>query len=335
MAKQKKVVSIEDEFGGNAAVAAAEPGDTTTQVEDEVVAPEAPEAPPKETEEQVEEQDEGTAKPKAKSWKDLGLVGFEGKTDEEIAKAILEERARAGSEQRDHDFRRRVFGEQADELGELRKFKKEHEEKAAQSAKTDPLDLLPDMTDGEIVDFNKIYETNPVKAVLKYASPHLKKIISEQINSALTEQIGEAIGESMAAERTNLEFNDFRSKNEDAETYWPFMRTLDDERYLGKQSRPFSELYELAKLGPYAEGTVVNPLYEPTYLLMAKYPNMTFKEAHSFAKQQASSPEAAEKKRAALEKDITKIDSVNTASAVTQKSKGTGKIVTIEDEFGV
>ena len=55
-----------------------------------------------------------------KTWKDVGLEDFEGKSVEDIAKRIEQER-------RETDFREKKYGAQATELGELRKFREQVE----------------------------------------------------------------------------------------------------------------------------------------------------------------------------------------------------------------
>lgn len=326
MAKKKEeVVSIDDEFGN-------EPiGDDTDQSEkdkatEKAVTTETVEAPEVSEKDDASEQvsDQVTA-PAEKTWKDFGVDDFEGKSNEEIAEIV-----KIGRE--DIAFRRRILAEQADELGELRKFRTESEAKVkpAEEEKPDILDSMPEMTEGEILDFNKIYESHPVKAILKYGRPVIEQLVNQRVQDAIKGGVKSTITESIDGQRDSLDYANFLSRHEDAETYEPPMKMLDRPEHLGEQHRPYEELFGLAKLG-----VDKDPLYTPVYQLMSKYSNMTFKEAQQFAKQQMGSKEAAQVKRQKIQQDIDKIDAVNSSTTASAKSKTTGEIVTIDDEFQI
>lgn len=332
MAKEKKegteekveVHDIDNEF----ASAEDAPGVTTETKGKEVTTEEkAPETPAKE---EVLEKAEADA-PVPKTWKDLDLEDFEGKSQEEIARIIVQER-------RESEHSRKVYGEQGEELGALRKFKTDTEvEKAKPKEEKEPdlLDTMPEMTEGEILDFNAIYEKNPVKAMLKYGGATIKQMIASQLKESLAGKVEGAVGETIAEQKDSIAYSNFLSKHDDVETFLPLMHTLDSEKHLGLQNRPYEELYELAKLGPHTQGVIVNPLYQPIYSLMAEHPTFTFKKALKFTKQGMGAEEKAVEKKAEVKKTIDKIDSVNTASKGTPKSQGTKEIVTIDDEFEI
>lgn len=300
----------------------------TTETEKEKVTTEkAPEKPAKE---KVSEEAEADA-PVLKTWKDLDLEDFEGKSQEEIARIVVQER-------RESEHGRKVYGEQGEELGALRKYKTDTEaEKAKPKEEKEPdiLDQMPDqISDGEILDFNTKYEKNPTKTIFTKGRPILEQMIDLRVKEALAGKVEGAVGEGIAEQKDRIAFTNFKSRHDDAETFLPLMQTLDSEKHLGSQERSYEELFELAKLGPHTRGVVVDPLYNPVYQLMAKHPTLSFKEALAFAKQGAGAEKKAVEKKADVKKTIDKIDSVNTASKGTPKSQGTKEIVTIDEEFG-
>ncbi len=344
MAKGKKeeVVSIDDEFEANETPGKSSEDDTdqseagtlpdkdkTTASEQKATTtatlepPEAPEGD--EVSEQGSEQAAAAAGAE-KTWKDFGIEDFEGKSSEEIAAIVRRERE-------DSSFRRRVYGEQADELGGLRTFKTETEAKAkaaAEEKKPDLLEQMPDMTDGEVLDFNKIYEAHPVKAILKYARPVIEQLVQQQLQEAIKGGVKNTISESIGDQRDSLEYASFLQRHEDAETYLSAMKVLDKPEYLGEQSRSYEELYGLAKLS-----SEKSPLYAPVFQLMAKHPTASFKEAEQLAKQQLGAVGTAAKKREQIQQNIDKLDVVNSSTTASAKSKTTKGIVTIDDEFQI
>jgi len=274
-------------------------------------------------EEQVSEQADTTAKTE-RTWADLGVGDFEGKSNEEIARSVLQQ-------QKDSDFRNKIYGEQASELGELRKFKAEQQAKAAAPKEEVGLfEQIPDMTEGQIADYNALYEKNPVVTPLKLGESYIRKMIAQELQ-AQREDVKSFVGESIEAQRDSIAFTNFLGKHEDAQQYTPFMKFLDGEQYLGAQKRPYEDLYNLAVLGK-----AKDPLYDSAYQLMAKHPTLSFEDAKIFAKQKAGSEEQAAEKHQKLEKELDKIDSVNSSSSTAnRKSDTTRKMVTVDEEFNI
>lgn len=272
----------------------------------------------------VEEQVSETAETEEKTWKDLGLDEFEGKSTEEVAKIVLQRR-------KESEFRDKLYGDQANELGKLRKFKTEQEaakEKPEEKKeKVNLIDQLPDMSEGEILDFNTIYEKNPAKAFLKYGNNTIRQIIAEEFESR-QEDVERFVGKSIDEHKDSLAYSNFLDNTPDAEQYLPAMQTLDKDEYLGEQKRSYKELYNLAKLGQDND-----PLYKPVYRLILEN-NMTFTKAKTFASQLAGAEEKADTKRDKIQKTVEKIDAVNTSTA-SSKSKTDKKLVTIDDEFEI
>lgn len=335
MAKEKEnVVSIDDEFNesgntGQSEADALSEKDKATASEQKATttaALEAPEIPEgDEVSEQGSEQAAAAAETE-KTWKDFGVDDFEGKSSEEIAAIVRQERD-------DGNFRRKIYGEQAEELGELRKFRTETETakvKAAEEKKPDLLEQMPDMTDGEVLDFNKIYEAHPVKAILKYARPVIEQLIQHQLQEAIKGGVKNTITESIGDQRDSLEYASFLQRHEDADKYLSGMKVLDKPEHLGEQSRSYEELYGLAKLN-----SEKSPLYAPVFQLMAKHPTVSFKEAEQLAKQQMGAVGTAAKKKEQIQQNINKLDAVNSSTTASAKSKTTKGIVTIDDEFQI
>lgn len=332
MAKKKEdVVSIDNEFGSDETIGEPIKDETgqsekgkTTEIEEKVTTTEtveAPEAPEKdEVSEEVSDQVTVAAET-TKTWRDFGIDDFEGRTNEEIAEIIRRERE-------DSSFRRKVYGEQAEELGELRKLRAEAEKPAVEE-KPDIFDSMADMTEGEILDFNSIYEKHPVKAVLKYARPVIEQLVNQHLEEAIKGNVKTSITESIEGQRDSLDYGNFLSAHEDAETYLPAMKKLDGPEHLGEQHRSYEELHSLAKLGMDKD-----PSYAPVYQLMAKHPTFSFKEAQQFAKQQLGSVDAAKVKKEKIRREIDKIDAVNSSTTASAKSQ-TKKMVTIDEEFEI
>lgn len=332
MAKEKEgteeekvaVHDIDTEFGNTTEDA---PEVTTETEKEKVTTEKAPETPEKE--EVSDEAEADTTVPK--TWKDLDLEDFEGKSQEEIARIIVQER-------RESEHGRKVFGEQGEELGALRKYKTDAETEKAKPKEKEPdiLDQMPDqISDGEILDFNTKYEKNPTKTIFTKGRPILEQMIDLRVKQALEGKVEGAVGERIEEQKDKVAYSDFLSKHDDTETFLPLMETLDSEKHLGSQERSYEELFELAKLGPHTQGVVINPLYNPVYQLMAEYSNMSFKKALTFAKQGMGAEEKAVEKKAEVKKTIGKIDSVNTSTKGSPKSQGTKEVVTIEDEFKI
>lgn len=109
------------------------------------------------------------------SFAELGLPSFEGKSRKEVAQMItdLQSDVSKGNER---------YGTVANELGKLRKLAEKPAEKPEEK-KVDLIEEMPEMTAGEVADFNELYDKNPVKAVLKYGGPALNSLSRRKSNS--------------------------------------------------------------------------------------------------------------------------------------------------------
>lgn len=305
--------------------------DESFQGDDEKKSPEAAETAtattepekPEEPEEKPEEAPEPEPSEEEKPWEKLGLKRFDGMTQEQIAADILQI-------ERDVAWRKSVVDRQGEELGALRTFKKDKETPEEKPQEEAPLEM-PEMTEGEVLDFTQIYQTNPIKAVLKYGGDYIKNMITTQIKDSLPENIKSAVETSMGEQQDSLAYTNFLQRHEDLTTEQDsMMRVLDKEEYLGGQSRPYEDLYQLTVLcNP---GSTPDPLYQPTYDLMKQHRTMSLKQAKMFAKQQTLTGET-DKTRENLKKDVESIDAVNTTSTRKKVSNKVKDYKTVDEAF--
>lgn len=196
-----------------------------------------------------------------KKWSELGIPDFDGLNQDEIAKIIKQERE-------EFSFRNRLYGEQANELGELRK--KATEKPDTLPEKKEVQDGLRPMTESEIADYNAVYEKNPAAALIKYGNAELRKLIQDELKTKVKDEVGKSEQGITFA----IELRECYSKHSDMKDTEPFMRVLDDPKYLGNQSRKLEDLYQLSRLA-----LVKDELYNPVYELMSRFPAMDFAEA--------------------------------------------------------
>jgi len=256
---------------------------------------------PEEGEGDPADTESGSNETSEKTWEDLGLPKFEGKTREEIANEI--------------QWNNRRRGEQANELGQLRKEVAELKAAIPEKPKAEPKpieDRLGGMTVDQMEEFNDLYDKNPVAAILKYGEAPIQDIIDQRVRDALEAGMPDSINNIISEKTGAMEYSNFLATTPDAESYEPAMKILDSQENLGKQKRPYVELYELSRLG-----RAKDPLYEPVYQLCKKHPTMTFDEAKQIAVQISGSSGATKATAAKIEKTINKIDAANT----TAKSK--------------
>ena len=263
---------------------------------------------------ETEESGTATDETTAKTWKDFGLDRFDGKSIEEIATEIK--------------WRNEIQGRQSNELGELRAkveaLKKPKEEKG----KTDVLAQLPEMTRGEIVDFNEIWENDPRKAIAKYASPYIQQTVKDMLQEAFKGELGQTVQGALEQKSTDIELTTFLQTHEDGEAYIPSMQKLDATEYLGEQRRSLNELYELAKLG-----SKKDPLYTPIYQMMKSQPSMPLAEAKEVSDLKLSSTTVAQDKLKKAKETVKAIDSVNATTTKKTASEKTTVAATVDEAF--
>lgn len=305
--EEESFTTLDNAFQGVEEELADETGKT---VETEVKETEQPETEPEttetevtkpevtETETETETKAEADAKTAEKTWADLGHERFDGMSRGQIAREI--------------DWRNRQYGEQANELGRLRK---EVEELKTPEKKPEASEVpvRRGMTQDEVTEFNEMYERDPVGAMLKFGADDFKQMVSESVKEAMGGDFQEMVGSRVAGASEAIAYENFLTSHNDAEEYVPLMQQLDGAEYLGEQGRNYNELYELARLGKSQD-----LLYPTTYRYMKLHPTFSFAEAKRFAELEQRNPKASGKKREAIKKTVAKLDTVNTTS--TKKS---------------
>lgn len=298
--KEKDFVSLDDTFQGDEKV---------QETGSEVVDTELP-----------EEKDEQTApetSEKEKSWSDLSLPDLENLSRDEIAKRILQERTETA-------YRNKLYGEQANELGELRK---KVEGLSKPEEKKDVLNQIPDMTEGDVVDFNTEYTRSPIRTLLKHSKPHIDAIVQEKLSEMLGSKLNEQITGEMGKYKDAMDYQKFFESHEDAEEVAPTMQIFDEEKHLGKQQRSYEDLYGISKLA-----LAKDPLYSEVYKLMAKHSTVSFAEAKELASLRTSAGKAAHDARQDVENKVAAIDTVTT-NAKTKASDNRKPAKNIDEVF--
>lgn len=251
------------------------------------------------TEVEIEKTDDVTEPPE-KSFTDLGAQELEGKSREEIARYVRE--------QTDYQVMRdRVYGEQANELGGLRRFKKEH---SVEKPKAE--EPFPDLSEGQIADFNAHWEKNPGKAIV---SAGMGNYIKQAIATGVQEILGgDTVKAQFAEQQNRLDYESWKSRTPDHEEQEPLMQALDGQDRLGSQGRTYDDLCDLARLG---NGD--DPLYGAVYSLMYKHPTMPCSEARKNAL--LASTENSQVLKDKVKKDVQDIDTIRTKPTGVKASK--------------
>jgi len=220
------------------------------------------EAPNTDTDDKVE--DEKTEEKKPVDWEALGLDMFKGKTQEQVAEQIGNER--------------KSLGHVTNQLGDLRRQIAELKQpKPAEKIAEEPKDILADikeLDDADAAKFNALYEKNPVKAMLTYGGDPIKQMIAEEVKKKLPKDSTDDI----QAVKEEMQWTSFKTTHpEMTDVDVDQMKIFDDPQYLGEQRRPYEDLHGLATLWKSRDQRA-----ESIYGLMKKHPSMSFKEASTF-----------------------------------------------------
>ena len=234
---------------------------------------------------------------------------FDGLTNEQIA--------------REYKWISQKYGDHSHEVGELRK-KVTELEKTKETPDEKPV-TRRGLTAPEIEDFNSMYETDPVGAVLKYGSSDFQEMIDKRVEEKLQSTLPERLSNITEEQADAVSFRNFQSSHDDADDYTEAMKTLDDPRYLGSQKRDYEELYDLVKLA----GTD-NKQYQQVYNLMKKHPTMAYKEAISFTGTVTSKTP-----RQQVVNEVTKIKSANSTSTTKARSDTGTPAKTMDEAFAL
>lgn len=243
-----------------------------------------------------------TVTPQEKTWKDLGFPEYENLSREDIAVQLKQRK-------KERDYLNDVYGRQANELGELRK---QQVEKPKEPEEPD----FPEMSEPELIAFKMAYEQNPAQALANYLTPHLEKMTERKIQEAVNAGFEGPLGKTLMKQTEQLELGHLMVVHPDAKDCMAEIKTLDSEKSLGPQRRPYEELYQLAQLWKNKD-----PYFNSVYALMAQHPTIAIQQAQSFAlSERASSKEETDAELEQIEQENRDADKLNPKRTV--KSAG-------------
>ena len=273
--------------------------ETVVESEETEETKEEPESKEPEKEPETEESEK---EPEFK-WSDYGQSRYDNMTPQQIANEVA--------------WRNRKYGEQANELGKLRKEVEELRTKKEEKPEP-PLK----MSEGQLIDFSRQWEEDPVNALAN--NPVLEKLIEKKAAEIVEKQVSGKVSAVTQEQADALAFQNFCSRNPDYEIYVDSMKELDRPEYLGDQKRSYDDLLELTKLGHEDDS-----LYQAAYVMMKKYPNMSCSEAQELAK--LKSPPKKKIEREQLKKEVKDIDAVSTKSK--RASSKQKEVLSMDDAF--
>jgi hypothetical protein len=244
------------------------------------------------------------------NWETLGFPEFKDKSLKEIAAVLVQKN-------KETDHRNYLYGQQANEVGALRK---EVEELKKQTVPK-PEPVKEGLEEAEIENFQQMMIDDPMAALNKYYGPQVEKLVEARMNEAVTSgPISKKLIEQMDA----IEVKQLRASHPDIDEFASQMTALDAKEALGPQRRPGEELYQLAKLWKSND-----PAWEATYGLMARYQQMPFSEAHAFAV--AKQVPAGEVTKEDVVKEIKTLQSANPKKTIKAQAEE-AKVYSDEDE---
>lgn len=283
---------------------------------------------PEKTEEKADEQaDEPAAEPEKeesaveesepvseKSWKELGLDRLDGMTKEQIANEIK--------------WINRKYGEHTQEVGKLRKELSDFKVKLEPKKEPEKEQPRKGLTAQEIEDFNTIYQTDPVGAVLKYGGDDIQRLIDQKLEEKLAAKLPETLGKMTKEQVDQFSYEKFVTSHDDYEEYVGAMQTLDAPENLGPQSRPYNELYDLSKLAMTDDSR-----YQSVYGLMKKHPTLSLKEAMKFTEPNNTKKPVITKEQ--VVRDVNKLKAINSTSTKNARSEKTAVVGSIDEAFEI
>lgn len=236
-----------------------------------------------ETETEPEPEQEQATAQSSLDWSQHGLPQFAGRDPQEIAQYVR--------------FRERQYGQQANELGELRRIKDEYEKLRQQFTKEQPKTEKPEDFDYKLQAFADQFNTNPWDAVNKYIVPDITEKIYSQVYEKLQGEIEPKLQQQAETMQVNQEWKQFADSHPDYDQHVDTMRQLMDGQYLG-DNRPFDEYYNLSKLYQTNQKLAVE-----SYNLMSR--GLSFTEAKKYAEAVISQPAATQQQKESLRREVS------------------------------
>ncbi|KKL57275.1 hypothetical protein LCGC14_2237040 [marine sediment metagenome] len=187
-------------------------------------------------------------------------------------------------------FQNRKYGEQANELGELRKGKEEYEKLKTQITGREAPEkkTVNELSDVELAMFAEEFNRNPYAAIDKYYLPKITESLTKTIFGKVEEQFGPVLEQHATSLADKQEFSAFAKEHPDWHKYQDAMKGLMTDKYIGEEVA-FEEAYKLAKLQAEKPS-----LFESTCSLMQK--GMPFDESKEYASYKQSAAANAEAK---------------------------------------
>lgn len=243
-------------------------------------------------------------------WSKYGLPQFTGQPLDKVAQSI--------------QWRNRKYGEQANELGELRKAREELEKIRSQVSGQPSKPGVRKMTDTELALFAEKFNENPYAAIDEFIKPHLRDSLKEELRKSLQEELSPLIQEQTKELATQQELKAFTEKHPDYQRYAPVMKQLMTDEYLG-DSVPYEDVYQLAELSQ-SEPSV----FPETCALMRR--GIPFKDAKEYASLRKSVKSAADATRGQVKSEIADVAGAMRKSGASS-STTEPEIKTMDDAF--
>lgn len=270
-----------EEFTGNA----NDEGQVENSKQEEVNEPTAQE-PPKEQTEPV-----ATASSPI-NWASYGLPQFAGRKEDEIAGYVKQM------------FKK--YGDQANELGELRKLKEKYGKVEETVSGKQVSQEVSKLNDYEYKMFADMFIDNPVDALEKFVLPKLEEKLLSKVFEKLDERIKpqiEGFAQNLTSEQS---FRQFAKSNPDYTQYQDTMTTLMENEHLGENA-DFEDVYNLSKM--YATDSA---MAAEIYQLMKR--GLPFNQAKRYASGVISAP--SEQAKTKIKNEVGQIRSAAKPSGV-------------------
>lgn len=254
----------------------------------------------------------GPEEPAAVKWADYGLPNLEGKD----AKFVKDYFA----------YTSRRYGQQANELGDLRKGQEELKKLKEQiTGEKAPEKKSDEISDLELAQFAQTFNENPLRALNEFCLPKMTDSLEEALYKRLEEKFGKSMTEKTKDLVNEQEYQAFvRDHPEEYESYKDVMHELMTDKYLGDDVS-YKEVLKLAKL------TQEEPsLFGITCQHMrAGFP---FDESREYASLKQNAATTGEANKAQVIKDVDKIGA-GAKHAATKQVTSEPKAKTMDEAF--
>lgn len=260
------------------------------------------------------------SEPATESWKDNGFEDFEGKSIKEIAAEVQK-----------YKYNASLYGRQANELGTARQQLQEAQtliDKYKQVSDPDRKaeQKIEQMSEGQLADFYREFESNPRAALLSLLDDKLggggmsdedfQKRVDERVNEQLRDYHGYSTVENLRRNRPEY------GEHED------YIQLISQAEHLG-QSRNPEDLLDFSILHK-ANKTLANVVYG----MLKSYPGMAFADAKEYAELKLAAPASNQDTKEKLKKEVAALAGGKIAGGGNKASQDEN-IESMEDAFNV